>query len=208
MRQIKRLLFGLSGIFLLGCGNPYYKALKQLENMPEADYSYAIEPEFMSSKDELEFKIKGLYEAEEVRFSIAKFHGYDNETMEQINEDFWVHFVIYNSPTVDIYDENKLHTEGREVAELVMDEIANKDSYDKIQITFIKQWKKKGKISDRLNILNFTNTLHLKQQHNLKSEKDDYHFLVLSLMFPIGLWTDRRSNNSVQRQHTVDLAPS
>tara|TARA_B100001063_G_scaffold247376_1_gene293627 strand:- start:143 stop:661 length:519 start_codon:yes stop_codon:yes gene_type:complete len=141
VRQIKRLLLGLVGIFLISCGNPYYKALKQLENMPEADYSYAVEPEFNSSKDELEFKIKGLYEAEEVRFSIATFHGYDNETMEQINEDYWVHFVLYNSPTIDIYDKNKLEIEGRKIAELVMDEIKNTDSYDKIQITFMKQWK-------------------------------------------------------------------
>ena len=141
VRHIRRLLFGLTAIFFVGCGNPYYKALKQLENMPKADYSYATEPEFISSKDELEFKIKGLYEAEEVRFSIAKFLGYDNETMEQINEDFWVHFVIYNSPTIDIYDENRLETEGRKIAKLVMDEIKNKDSYDKIQVTFMKQWK-------------------------------------------------------------------
>ncbi len=109
--------------------------------MPEADYSYVIEPEFISSKDELEFKIKGLYEAEEVRFSIGKYHNYDNETMEQINEDYWVHFVIYNSPTIDIYDERELKTEGRKIAKLVMDEIKNKDSYDKIQITFMNQWK-------------------------------------------------------------------
>ncbi len=141
VRRINQLLIGLTATILVSCGNPCYKALKQLENMPEADYSYAVEPEFNSSKDEIEFKIKGLYDAEEVRFSIATFHGYDNETMEQINEDYWVAFVIYNSPTIDIYDENGLQNEGRKIAELVMDEIKNKDSYDKIQVTFMKQWK-------------------------------------------------------------------
>ena len=141
MRQIQLLLLGLTAMIMVSCGNPYYKALKQLQNMPEADYSYAVEAEFISSEDELEFKIKGLYEAEEVRFSIAMFHEYDNETMEQINEDYWVNFVIYNSPTIDIYDENTLFTEGRNIAKLVMAEISNKEAYDKIQITFMKQWK-------------------------------------------------------------------
>jgi hypothetical protein len=140
-RQTYCLLIGTVGTFLISCGNPAYMALKQLESMPKLDYSYVVEPEFIASKDELEFKIKGLYEAEEVRFSIATFHGYDNKTNEQINEDFWVRFVIYNSPTVDIYDENELHDEGRVIAKLVMEALKNKDSYDKIQITFMKQWQ-------------------------------------------------------------------
>jgi len=34
-----------------------------------------------------------------------------------------------------------LLTEGRDLAKMVMESIINKDSYDKTQITFVKQWK-------------------------------------------------------------------
>ena len=127
--------------FLTNCQNNYKKAFEEIKNLPKADYSYAVEPEFISPKSDLEFKIKGLYDAEETRFSIAKFHGYDNKTKEQINEDYWVSFIIYNSTTIEIYDESQLFIDGKKIAKLVMESLKNKNDYDKVQITFIKQWK-------------------------------------------------------------------
>ena len=143
MNQIHLVFISVIVVLFISCGNPLNKVMKPMENIrtPQADYSYAVEPEFESSKEELEFKIKGLYEAEEVRLSVATYHRYDNETMEQINEDFWVHFVIYNSPTIDTSDEDEMFAVGQNIAQLIMEAIRNKDSYNKIQITFIKQWK-------------------------------------------------------------------
>lgn len=142
MNYIPVLLFSLGATLLIGCGNALNKTMKPMENIrtPKADYSYAVKPEFKSSKEELELKVKGLFEAEKVRVSVATYHRYDNETLEQINEDFWVHLVILNSLTININDEKDIQAEGRRIAQLVMEEIQNKESYDKIQITFLKQW--------------------------------------------------------------------
>lgn len=146
--QHNLLLIVLMAMIMISCGNPFNKVMKPMEGIrtPKADYSYAVEPEIRSSKEELELRIKGLYKAEEVRLSVATYHRYDDETKEQINEDYGVHFVIYNSSKININDEDELFAEGRNIAEKVMESIVNKDSYDKIQVTFIKQWKEGDKL--------------------------------------------------------------
>ena len=134
----------ITGIFLCllqGCTPSYKALLQELQNLPNPDYSYAVNPVFKSSKDDLEFKIMGLYQAEEARFDIAKYHTYDDDTYEQINERFWVHFMLYNSEMIDINDQGELFDEGRKIARIVMESLSNADQYDKIQVTFLKQWR-------------------------------------------------------------------
>ena len=142
------LLIGFIALIMIGC-NPVKKAMKQMENIktPDADYSYAVEPEFQSSKEELESKIKGLYKEEAVKLSVAAYHRYDEKTREQTNEDYWIQCIINNSHAININDEDELFVDGRMIAQMVMEALTNYESYDKIQITFMKQWNGEGEVN-------------------------------------------------------------
>jgi hypothetical protein len=133
-------LIALLAVALVACGNPHYKLLTDLENMPKPDYSYVVQPVFLESAEAIESKVKALYSAEEVRFSISRYHKYDDKTRQQTDERFWIHCTLFNSNSIDINSGKELQIEGQKIAELVMTGIENRSDYDKVQITFIKQW--------------------------------------------------------------------
>jgi len=89
------MLIGLMMTLLFSACNPFNKVMEPMENIrtPAPDYSYVVEPDYNSSKNEVEFKIKDLYKAEDVKLTVATYHRYDDKTNEQINEDYWIHCV-------------------------------------------------------------------------------------------------------------------
>ena len=138
----------ISCIFLLlfvplftSCNNSVRKAFEELQNMPATDYSYIIQPEYKSSKELTESKIKELFSADEVRVGASGFHSYDKTTKKQINERYWLKVVLLNSKAVeDFKDEVKMNNLGKEVARSFLNDINNQDKYTLIEITFVVQW--------------------------------------------------------------------
>lgn len=117
------------------------RALTEIQNMPPPDYSYVVQPEYSFDKESLEFKLKELYSAEEVKVGAVGIHSYDKETKEQKDEKFWLKVVLLNSKSIDDFkDEQKMNSLGKEVAESALAEITNSEKYDKIQLTFVEQW--------------------------------------------------------------------
>jgi len=141
MKKIKLTFLSIIILTLFSCNQKVYKALNELKNMPPADYSYVIEPKFTESKESAEFKVKELFSAEESKIGTYHIHGYDKETKEQINERMWLQTVLLNSKNLTDYQNEEIATESaKEVAEFVIKQISNVSDYEKIQITFVRQW--------------------------------------------------------------------
>lgn len=137
----RTILQFLSVLILCSCSNKINKALTELQNMPAPDYSYIIQPTFRTEKESLEFKLKELYSAEEVKIGGVGTHGYDKDTKEQKDEKYWLKVILLNSKSiVDFNDEQKMNELGKVVAKSTLSEITNSESYDKIQVTFVEQW--------------------------------------------------------------------
>jgi len=131
----------LSILILCSCNNKITKALTELQNMPAPDYSYIIQPTFKTDKESLEFQIKELYSAEEVKIGGIGTHGYEKDTKEQKDEKYWLKVILLNSKSiVDFNDEQKMNELGKDVAKSTLSKITNSESYDKIQVTFVEQW--------------------------------------------------------------------
>lgn len=115
--------------------------MTELQNMPAPDYSYIIQPTFKADKESLEFQVKELYSAEEVKIGGIGIHGYDIETKEQKDEKFWLKVILLNSKSIiDFNDEQKMNELGKDVAKSTLSEITNSESYGKVQVTFVEQW--------------------------------------------------------------------
>ncbi|AWX44482.1 hypothetical protein HME9304_01484 [Flagellimonas maritima] len=141
MKKIKLTFLSIIIITLFSCNQKVYKALNELKNMPLADYSYVIEPKYTESQESAEFKVKELFSAEESKIGTYHIHGYDKETKEQINERMWLQTVLLNSKNLTDYRNEELATESaKEVAEFVIKQLSNVSDYEKIQITFVRQW--------------------------------------------------------------------
>lgn len=138
MKYIKLTFLSFIILALFSCNRKIYNALRDL---PAADYSYVIDPKFNESKESAEFKFKELFSAEEARIGTFHIHGYDKETKEQIDEQMWLQAVLLNSKNLNDYRNDELATEfAKEVAEFIIKQINNTSDYEKIQITFIRQW--------------------------------------------------------------------
>lgn len=141
MRKIKLTLLSFTILTLFSCNQKLYKALNELKNMPSPDYSYVIEPKFTESQESTELRLKELFFAEEAKIGTFKIHGYDKETKEQINERFWLQTVLLNTQNLSDYRNEKTTIElGKEVAKYATKQISNIAEYNKIQITFVRQW--------------------------------------------------------------------
>lgn len=138
---MKQIAIILSFLVLSSCTTSYKKAIEELQNMPPADYSYIVQPEFQLSKEASEEKFKEFYNAEELKIGASGTHTYDKETKEQIDEKFWLKSVILNSNQVtNINDEESTKQLAKKYAEQVLKEVTNSNSYGKIEIQFMQQW--------------------------------------------------------------------
>ncbi len=151
---IKKITFLFLSVFMLcSCSNKINKAFTELKNRSTPDYSYIVQPSFKMSKESLEFRIKELYSAEEVKIGAVGFHGYDKDTKEQKDEIFWLKVILLNAKSiVDFNDEQKMNELERNVAKSTLSQITNSESYDKIQVTFVEQWNVRGHMQMKQNI--------------------------------------------------------
>ncbi len=141
MKIIKLTFLSIIILTLFSCNQKLYKALNELKNLPPADYSYVIEPMFTESQEVAEFKVNELFSAEECKIGTYHIHSYDKETKEQIDERMWLQAVLLNSKNLSDYQNEEIATKSaREVAEFVIKQISNVSDYEKIQITFVRQW--------------------------------------------------------------------
>ena len=137
---MKRTLLLLTVIFTVfsSCHSRLNKALKEIGNIPSADYSYVVEPIFKETKETAESKTKSQYNADEVKIGAVGFHKYDPQTKTQKDQVYRLQVVLVNSKSnIDFKNEIKMNDLGREIAEYVVTQIANNDKYSKIEVTFI-----------------------------------------------------------------------
>ena len=119
----------------------YKKALEDIQNMPTPDYTYIIQPVFKLSKEASEQKLRGNYNAEDLKIGASGTHTYDEETREQTEERFWLKSVVLNSDkVVKISDEAATKQLAESYAKDVLTEITNIAAYSKIEILFLQQW--------------------------------------------------------------------
>jgi len=133
------LIIGMTFTFCTSMS--YKKVLEELQNMPPADYSYIIQPDFKLSKESSEEKFRELYNAEELKIGASGIHTYHKETKAQLEEKYWLKYVILNSNLVnDINDKLSTKKLGKELATKILAEITNIEEYSKIEIMFMQQW--------------------------------------------------------------------
>ena len=139
---MKYFILIVFGTLLSSCTTmSYKKAIEELQNMPPADYSYIIQPEFELSKEASDEKFKELYNAEEFKIGASGTHTYDKETKSQIQEKYWLKSVIINSVLIkDINNEIETKKLSKEIAKKIHDEIVNIQDYTKIEIMLMQQW--------------------------------------------------------------------
>lgn len=141
MKKIRLTLVSIVILTTFSCNQKLYKTLNELKNLPSPDYSYVIEPKFTESQESAELKLKELFSAEETKIGTFKIHGYEKDTKEQIDERFWLQIVLLNTQNlIDYHSEQSATKLGKEVAEYVTKQISNVSDYNKIQITFMRQW--------------------------------------------------------------------
>ena len=140
--MIRNLIIGCVAFALISCTTmSYRKAINELQNLPPADYSYILEPNFRLSKEALEEKLIEFYDAEEAKVGASGNHGYSRETKEQINEKFWLKAVVLNSTQIGELDKEDVNMPvAKEIASEVLDAIVNAADYSEIEIVLMQQW--------------------------------------------------------------------
>ena len=130
----------------------YKKAVEELKNMPPPDYSFVIQPEFETTKENLESKLLEIYSGEEFKISAIGTYKYDTKTKLQSGERFWLKSILLNSSQIiNLKDENQSKTLALQIAKQVIEEIENKDEYSKIEIVLMQQWDDGQKKSVKRN---------------------------------------------------------
>lgn len=125
-------------IAFISCNKSYNNALKQIKEKPPADYSYVVHPVFKETKDIAQSKTKNLFNADEVKIGAVGFHKYDPQTKTQKEQTYRLQTVLLNSKSiVDYKNEAQMNELSLNVAKYVVDNIANIEKYNKIEISFI-----------------------------------------------------------------------
>lgn len=107
--------------------------------MPAPDFSYVTQPLYTEGKEPLEYRLKELYSADDVRTGAVGLHSYTEDGTTQKNERYWLKTTLINSDAiVNFEDFEAMNSLGREVAESVLSGISNADQYDRIQVTFVE----------------------------------------------------------------------
>ena len=134
------LLFVL--VFLFGCTQmKMAKLVKEMENNPP-DFSFIVQPEYKTSKEALEVKVKELFIAEEVKIGAAGIGGVIGSPTQKEDSRYWLQTVLLNPAIIFGFNHDTVLTKtGAEIGQLVTDGITNIDKYDKIQITFMHQYQ-------------------------------------------------------------------
>lgn len=138
--RIALLLFPL--VFLFSCRTyNYQEMMETLVKMNQLEKTYIIEAEYVDSKENLEFLVKGEFVGEEVKIAAVGTAKYNEEKNCFENGKCWLKTAILNprdlSEWDDLDDLEKVKSVGLEIAKETVKGIANIDDYTILEISFI-----------------------------------------------------------------------
>jgi len=118
----------------------YQNILQELEELPPGDYSFAAQPIFEISKEDTENKLGKYFEASELKIGTFATFKYNDETMAQEDEEYWLKSSILNSKQIkkDLTNDNSQIEFARSIAEKILPEIKNLTDYSQIEVVLIQ----------------------------------------------------------------------
>ena len=116
------------------------KMMKELAELKNIDFSWVVQPEFMDSKEILEHQIQELYFAEKVVIGAGGIGGVIGSPTEKEDNKYWLQCILLNPDEfIDLNEDSSMISNGRIIAQIVLDGLTNVSKYDKIQISFTRR---------------------------------------------------------------------